>query len=463
MTIRWTLNDGVTTYQFHVNPSEMGSLGNRASIETLGNTRVRAREAKQAAYEWSFAGKIYSQAQYDALELWSEKKQVLTLTDHLSRPWQVVILAFMPKDVRRPGTIDRWTYEVRVLVIADNSEPLGYAPYRDHLLQPFADASIWNTPIGDGATTASAGLAPALYHASDWVTVDPIFLGMDADDPTKTLSTRTTVNGTPGATVTPNYTIPGGTTVHVPADLSHTGTWNGIAGFVDSSDTTKAWQGQTLYLTAGGNPSWAYTKPLGQTDLLGDGIAGIHGGSGLSGLGGTIRKWEWDGTEPILHALSMNLYGRRFLSTSTSGYRWPATKADSGYNTDLYPGQTGVNQLLTANGTDNYYGSANTNMKMGSLLCLPQNYDIASITNAQVKRIATALRDFGAYVVDNTARDVHAFSVESTIKSSWEGAGATFHSELMDVISDLLVVTNSASNAIGGGGTPYADPPPPLP
>lgn len=352
--------------------------------------------------------------------------------------------------------------KVRILLAQQGTQPVA-AQYRNHLLQPFASTSIWNTPIGTGATTVSAGLAPALYHASDWVTVDPIYLGMNTGDPVKTLSTRTTVNGTPGATVTPNYTIAAGTTVHVPPTLSHTGTWNGIAGFVSSTDTTKAWQGQTLYLDAGGNPSWAYTKPLGQDDLLGAGLVGMHGGSAMSGIGGVIRAWEWNGTAPILHALSMNLYGRRFLSTTTSGYRWPATKADSGYNTDLYPGQTGEGQLLTANGTDNYYGSANTNMKMGSLLCLPSGYNIAAITNPQVQRIATALRDFGAYVVDNTARDVHAFSVESTVKSSWEGAGTTFHSELMTVVSNLLVVTNNASDAIGGGGSPIAAPPLPLP
>jgi hypothetical protein len=119
--VRWTLDDGVDTYEFHFNPREMSPLGPKSTMETLGGSiysAARARETKNNVYEWSFAGRIYSQAQYDSLLEWSRKAQVLTLTDHLGRTWSVVLTEFIPTELRRPGTLDRWDYEMRALVIS---------------------------------------------------------------------------------------------------------------------------------------------------------------------------------------------------------------------------------------------------------------------------------------------------------------------------------------------------------
>lgn len=45
------------------------------------------------------------------------------------------------------------------------------------------------------------------------------------------------------------------------------------------------------------------------TDILGDGALGSHGGSGLSGFGGSIRLGELkEGSPPIRHALKLELY-----------------------------------------------------------------------------------------------------------------------------------------------------------
>jgi len=52
-------------------------------------------------------------------------------------------------------------------------------------------------------------------------------------------------------------------------------------------------QGQPLVVSPGDQPRWQYNYPA--ADLTGDGRVGCHGGSGLSGVGGTIRVGELDG------------------------------------------------------------------------------------------------------------------------------------------------------------------------
>ena len=66
-------------------------------------------------------------------------------------------------------------------------------------------------------------------------------------------------------------------------------------------------------------------------DLYGDGIAGAHGGSGLSALGGTIRLGELVPGGAIRHALKIVIQPRYYhydRNSNAPGYRWPATTAD---------------------------------------------------------------------------------------------------------------------------------------
>ena len=89
------------------------------------------------------------------------------------------------------------------------------------------------------------------------------------------------------------------------------------------------------------------------------GLPGCHGGSGLSGLGGSVRVGEVSGAAPIRHALKISLNCKRTCSTAGGGFRWPATKAD-GYFEDQYGG--------TLDG-----------VRMGSLLAVPPDTDIAGL------------------------------------------------------------------------------------
>ena len=84
------------------------------------------------------------------------------------------------------------------------------------------------------------------------------------------------------------------------------------------------------------------------TSIKGDGRLGSHGGSGLSGFGGTIRLGELlPGAPPIPHAIKIELqhqwyYGMSKLQPATAEngnrtqYVWPATGSDSG--TEKAPG-----------------------------------------------------------------------------------------------------------------------------
>jgi len=67
--------------------------------------------------------------------------------------------------------------------------------------------------------------------------------------------------------------------------------------------------------------------------LNSDGIKGAHGGSGMSGLGGTIRLGELPpGSPPFRHALKVTLWAESlFYDEETQGYRWPAWKTGWGW------------------------------------------------------------------------------------------------------------------------------------
>lgn len=281
---------------------------------------------------------------------------------------------------------------------------------RDPYMWPFARDSIWNMPIGSDADYVPAELSPT-YEADGRITFDKEFISVDPSFPLQELN--------------------GKTEVHVDPTHEHDGSWNGCATLLRADDPYKVISGQPLRLDAGGDPSWKYT--IGESiDLRADGIKGCHGGSRLSGIGGTIRKHEADSTEPIRHALKINLYCKRFCSIEDDGKRWPALAAD-------------------AYADESTYGGPVPAVKMGTLLALPPDTDLSFMSSPNARRIAEALRDYGGYVVDDTAWDVHALSLE-------EGAeivdGDDFHADLMQIFTALHAVNNNSPTAIGGGGEP---------
>jgi hypothetical protein len=273
-------------------------------------------------------------------------------------------------------------------------------------------------PIGSNAVYVPAGIA----YAGAWngeITRDDEFIGVSPSDPLKRLN--------------------GGDMVHVPSWMSHDGSWNGCATFLMDDENTLA-AGQPLDLSQGGNPSWDYDYSDGFT-LTGDGRGGCHGGSGLSGIGGSLRPGELDGPNPVRHALKVNLWAERFISCQQQGYRWPAYRADAYMDCGSYGGD--VPQL-----------------RMGALLAVLPSVNCETVVSSRhARKLCHAFQDYGAYVVDDTYWDVHAIDLDYNAEF---GDGGSFDDDMQELFQMLYVVDNNSASNVGGGGTPRVPLAPPI-
>jgi hypothetical protein len=240
--------------------------------------------------------------------------------------------------------------------------------------------------------------------------------------------------------------------LHVPSNLiiPDAITSGGIYWTPNSSSAFLEPDGKTLvnFTTAArcqaGGP--LYGNWFGQSDLYGDGIAGGHGGSGMSSIGGSIRTGELLNDTPIHHALKIDLWGNwMHYDTVSYGHRWPAILAD-------------------ASAPQQYKGS-NPSLVMGSLLALPSNVTAASlgITSPIGNKIFQALQNYGAYVVDTTGGDFNALCVEQNADTEFKNAmghtidkDAALTADFNRMIAAVKVVDNNSPTSIGGGGTPRA-------
>jgi hypothetical protein len=186
-------------------------------------------------------------------------------------------------------------------------------------------------------------------------------------------------------------------------------------------------------------------------DIYGSGVGfgvGGHGGSSLSGVGGSLRVWEAESDVAIQHALKVVL-PVGVLSGTNGGYRWPAQNADSGYN--------------DPSGWA-YYAGSNGELRMGALLALAPgvNIDGLGLQTAMGKRLAKALQDYGAYVVDahpNTWSPLTWAAEYGVEDALWSRYGYNLESgalqaDSLKLFKQLSVVTNNTSSSVGGGGTP---------
>ena len=305
---------------------------------------------------------------------------------------------------------------------------------------PFSWDSIWNIPIAATATYASADVtSTASYEdsgAADYDSVNPAF-------PVVTLQDARLASGNIGAV-----------SVHGDPAMAADGSLNTCSAFL-GTDNTSVYQGQTTELTAGGNPSFggALDDASMPVDIEGAGITGCHGGSGLSGLGGTLTLADLTQSGPITHALKVALDGYTNYSAANGGFRWPAVNADVGYDDSA---------------SGNYYGGSNSNVQEGSLLALPRSISPSSFSNPTVARLARAMQDYGVYIVDTTATSNYNYSTlivnydastqlvsdlctKATPCGSPSSNKDIFSSQLDALFQDLQVVTNNTASTPGGG------------
>lgn len=328
------------------------------------------------------------------------------------------------------------------------------APSRDPWLRPFASDSIWNTAIGSEAI-----LRPAAFPYVENNALDRVYLRrLDAADPEVPLvhsgGWRHRCTGTEESGFTlnlpPDYMIP-------PPRQRSDGGWdtpnNGFAFLLpdgrivhNGGEGARCREGGPLYGHDG-------TPESHRTDLYGDGIAGGHGASRMSNFGGAIRPGELSGPDPVRHVLDLVLNAEYLYSdgkvTRESTYRWPATSSD-GY-------------ALDRSKTDSYVGD-DPELRMGSLLALPSGLAPADIgVDTDVgRRLFQALKDYGAYVTEDSAWDANYLVVDAEAEDTFAWGDAE-QDDFGRLVEALHVVVNNGPDSIGGGGVPRRPPLPELP
>lgn len=310
---------------------------------------------------------------------------------------------------------------------------------RDPWKQPFAANSIWNTSIGAGASYQPSGIniTNPSQHFADFEVESFHFTrsyepSRDVYAPGNnywqgSMQIADNLLITRGGNACSNFLMPDGKTV-IQIDITSRPT-------VSSNVYGYMWPDQSLY---------------------GEGRLGAHGGSGLSTIGGSIRKGEFAGSDvySIRHAIKLNIWSEKYLyynGASNLGYRWPADRAD-GYAATWYHG-------------------TNPKLVMGSLLAILPSETEASVgvTTLVGKKLFHALQDYGAYVVDDTAADATALSVDQDAWDEFNAMGlttwttsGTFHDDLVQLANRLYIVDNNSPSTIGGGGNRRKSGPPPI-
>lgn len=192
------------------------------------------------------------------------------------------------------------------------------------------------------------------------------------------------------------------------------------------------------------------------TDIYGDGYYGAHGGSGLSAIGGALRVGELvSENQPIKHVLKINVFGKKnlYYDEITKGFRWPAKRTD-GYAANNY-GNTRTKPV-------------NKECRMGALLALPPSVDLEKLNFETIpgRILAQTFRDYGAYIVDDTAWDVYAIVTEwgpdgrvtDEFEKKWgfsmkqSGKETPWSRDMERIFLNLHVVVNNSPQSIGGGG-----------
>jgi hypothetical protein len=326
---------------------------------------------------------------------------------------------------------------------------------RDKWLWPFSQDSIWNLPIGSDAQYSPANLPKATYASVD---NDLLFI-IPAGSPLRPLyNPGSWTNRCSGTTTYESIPIPDDLIV---PDAINTETRyytpNNAAALLQPDGRT-IMQLEPMARCVKAGPVYGYHHPKPDIDIYGQGIYGSHLGSGLSAIGGTIRKGELIGSEPIRHVLKIELW-EKYLNyapaSPTPGYRWPADRADSA--------------------APSIYKGKDPQLVMGSLLAIPPNVteDSLGLTTPAGKKLFHALQDYGGYQVDATGADNYAIAVEQGVEDEFKAAygydfsasansNNPFYEDFMKLFQALNIITNNSPNTVGGGGTRRAPLAPPF-
>jgi len=401
-------------------------LINRASTQLLNSHSIESIE-KQIISEWENRYPVDSSSRHESLFLHFDQQTEAIELEEIS----VELTDWHPSSIPFPKTRDAWEW-------------------------PFSQESIWNLPLGNNAVYEPAHLETGFWTSAD---VELVYQ-VSEDDPLTRLyapgSWTHRCSGTNSPTGNPGDSI----YIRFPedelvSDANPPHTPNNVTSILQPDGETIVSVAPLARCEEGGP---VYGWYFGEESLYGAGITGGHGGSRLSGFGGSIRLGELIDNEPIRHALKINVFANQYLhyddSDSTPGYRWPASRADS---------------YAAAN-----YQGDNPNFEMGSLLAIPQHVTPESlgINSLPALKLFHALQDYGAYVVDDTAWNVTAFNVQEGVKEefrqtygydfSTNNHNSQWFQEYYTLVENLHLVTNNSPSSPGGGGSRSIPLAPPL-
>ncbi|RUR85857.1 hypothetical protein ACF3DV_24085 [Chlorogloeopsis fritschii PCC 9212] len=337
---------------------------------------------------------------------------------------------------------------------ADDSK-CGSGKPRDKYTWPFACDSIWNMPIGSNAKYVDAHIgSKGVGVDTDWFIV-----GKETDPVVPTYMPGAWGEGRCTGK-TPQHQAQwhpeAAEHLHIPKDLiipdaRHNFTPNNSSAVLKPDGRTLVSFNVTARCQEGGP---FYGSWFGKTDIYGDGIDGGHGGSGMSSIGGSIRKGELFNDTAIRHALKLVIWGKWMHynpSSPTPGHRWPARAADAG--------------------APKQYQGSNPALVMGSLLAIPPNVNMKSLglTTKAGKKIFQAMQNYGAYVVDDSGFDYNYICIEHDAEQEYKAVTGYYfnddkalQADLTKIIGVLKVVDNNGPNSIGGGGKPRRPLAPPI-
>jgi Carbohydrate binding module (family 6) len=341
-----------------------------------------------------------------------------------------------------------WVANLDRIVIGASSAPntgtvTTTAGTRDPWLWPFAQDSIWNTPIGSEAQYVPSGLTMAqqvivdtnyLFKVPTGAPEQPVYQNPDWND---------RCNGTlaqPRWVRNPRKTMAISDDMIVPISGG-----NNAAAFLMPDGKTLV-QMNPLCRNQAGGP--VYGELLNDLNIKGQGIEGGHGGSSMSSIGGTIRKGELINPGPIRHALKITLYAKDYIAYNddgTRGYRWPALRADGYANSSTYGGKTPA-------------------LEMGALLALKPNLTAEGLglKTPIAKKMFKALQDYGAYLVDDSYCSCHNITAEQGVEDELKakfgygmrGGNGDFYDDVNRMWTAMSIVNNNGPDRKGGGGTP---------
>lgn len=381
---------------------------------------------------------------------------------------------------------------------------------RNVFQQPFGINSIWNTPLGVGTGglvsggTGPHGGATFKYANSDGpvyefaghtvgnTLCDENLILLGPNSPSRPLFSSTSEwNSNPSAPARCSAAQTAvGISLPVPTNASYPGQSGGNpctnAGVIGSQPNCSAailesnrrtiYQTQPLQIcVVGGTSSGSFTtggsfptfvSGINTVDIFADEVnlftgtkpsaIGSHGGSWMSGLGGTIRYNEIvPGNCPIVpgvadvmrHVLAVGTW--HIYNAFTSGFVWPAIHTDTGSDgllLALLP-TFNINSLLTAPGrslawTAMNYGIYNNDDSAWDAVNLETEYSYGdSSVNCPTGRTACQFQTLWGFTM----------MPEPNTNNNWG-------KDIVTIFQNLYVITNNTSSTIGGPGAARMQP-----